>query len=383
MTATYDIAIIGAGPAGTATALALHESGLRVALIDKATFPRDKICGDAVPCQAFKAMDLINPEWGQKMRQISSRTDIKTSTLFLPHAKPLSINWVLPAFNCKRINFDNFLFQLVRNETNTEVIENKKLENISKEEDGLNCHFQDGFCLKAKVLIGCDGANSVVRKQLDKKDQNTERITAVRTYYYGIKGLKPGVNEFHLLKDLFPGYLWIFSVDSGLANVGIGLLQGAKKRSKKNIKLSDVLKDIPTTIPSLAERFQDAKIQDRIKAFVLPVGTRRNRISGHRFLLCGDAAALVDPLQGHGVDKAIWSGMIAAKQAVRIINSNDFSQKSMKQYDKLLYKKLGAELSRNTLILRLISKFPCLLLSIPKLGSSSKLLQGFVRTIKI
>jgi flavin-dependent dehydrogenase len=76
-----DIAIIGAGPGGCACALALHESGLRVVLIDKEIFPRDKICGDGIPGMAFRAMDKIKPEWGMAMRQFTDKADVRTSKI--------------------------------------------------------------------------------------------------------------------------------------------------------------------------------------------------------------------------------------------------------------------------------------------------------------
>jgi flavin-dependent dehydrogenase len=76
---TYDIAIVGGGPSGCACALALHGSGLKVVLVEEDSFPRDKICGDAIPGPAFKAMDLIRPEWGQAMRAFADKETIQTS----------------------------------------------------------------------------------------------------------------------------------------------------------------------------------------------------------------------------------------------------------------------------------------------------------------
>jgi flavin-dependent dehydrogenase len=221
-----DIAIIGAGPGGCACALALHESGLRVVLIDKEIFPRDKICGDGIPGMAFRAMDKIKPEWGMAMRQFTDKADVRTSKIFAPNGKTITIGWVLSTYNSKRLDFDNFLLKLVNSETETIILENKRLQKVTVETDYAYCQFQDGSSLKTSVVIGCDGANSIVRRHLDKAyPRNNDLGRAVRAYFHGIEDVKTGVNEFHFFNKV-PGYLWIFPLRNGCSNVGVGILHG-------------------------------------------------------------------------------------------------------------------------------------------------------------
>ena len=195
---TYDVVITGAGPAGCACALALHGSGLRVVMVEKDIFPRDKICGDAIPGLAFKAMDKINTEWGNAMRQFIDKEAVRTAKIFAPNNKIITLDWITFAYNSKRINFDHFLFQLVKNETTTTIFENKRLQKVVVEKDGVECQFQENLVINAAIIIGCDGANSMVMRQLGSVDlQNSPSCAAVRTYYKGIEELKTGVNEFH------------------------------------------------------------------------------------------------------------------------------------------------------------------------------------------
>ena len=384
MTDIYDIAIIGAGPGGCACALALQGSGLRVVMVDKDAFPRDKICGDAIPSPTFKAMDKIKLEWGQAMRQFSDKVDIRTAKAFAPNGKTVSLNWSLYAYNSKRINFDNFLAQLVKTETQTTLIENKRLQTIAVSNDGVSCQFQDGSTINAALIIGCDGANSVVTRQLGSFDlRDVQSCAAVRAYYRDVEGLKSGVNEFHFFKELLPGYFWIFPLENGWANVGFGILTTTSGKNKKQIKLRDTLDLITTTFPNIAPRFKNAELMDATKGFALPLGTKQLPISGVRFMLVGDAASLIDPLQGHGIDNAMWSGLFAAKQAIDCFKKDNFSADFMRQYDVAVYKKLGGELAKSAFIMRFFSRFPMLINTLAWLGGNQKLTQWVARTFKI
>ena len=379
----FDAIIVGAGPAGCACALALHDIGLRVALVDKENFPRDKICGDAIPGQTFKAIDRINPVWGKALRGYSEKTGIHTSKIYAPNGKTISLKWKMQAYNSTRINFDHFLRNLVERETSTVVLEKKRLTKIDMETDHVSCRFQDGSMLSAALVIGCDGANSVVRRQLigdlPGKDHSS---AAVRAYFSDVSGVDSGVNEFHLFNEL-PGYFWIFPLENGLSNVGFGISQDYILKTTKPINLRNSLNDIINNYPGISGRFKNAQLIDEIKGFGLPVWKNKGSISGTRFMLCGDAASLIDPLQGHGIDKSVWSGLLAAEQAKRCFVATDFSADIMSFYDKSIYKKFGFELARSSFIMKLITRFPRLINTIARLGTNQKLTNWLTRKLKI
>jgi flavin-dependent dehydrogenase len=256
---------------------------------------------------------------------------------------------------------------------------NSRVQDITVENDEITCHFAEGLPLKTALIIGCDGANSMVKRKLDPSTHSDKPgVIAVRKYYKQIKGLQEGVNEFHFFKN-FPGYFWIFPLPNGLANVGFGISQ----KSKIPLNLRETLHKIISTDPDIANRFKDAKSFENTKGFSLPIWTEKKVISGNRFMLCGDAASLIDPLQGHGIDKAMWSGVLAAKQALCSFDSADFSAKKLSGYDQLVYEKVGTELSRNSTIANVIIRFPWIINAAAWLGQYKKLTQWAALKLKI
>ncbi|RMG82996.1 MAG: NAD(P)/FAD-dependent oxidoreductase [Bacteroidetes bacterium] len=367
----FDILIVGAGPAGTTCALALHRAGLRVALLEKAVFPRDKICGDAIPGPAFKVMDAIHPDWGHQMRQFSKGQVVRTSKIFAPNGKSFALHWVTHAYNARRLDFDQWLVHLLKENTSTEIFEGVKVNSIIQKENAwivtAKTHSGAVRTFRAKIIVGADGANGVCARRLAgfEMDKN-HHCAAVRTYVTGIADLAPTVNEFYLVSQYSPGYFWIFPLGNGAANVGFGMLSA--EISRRRLHLKSVLTDLLTRFPPLQKRFGNARITADIKGFGLPLGSRIAPLSGDGFLLAGDAGSLIDPLQGHGIDKAMASGKMAAEQALRCLENHRTDAAFMKQYDDEIYRKWGAEFRRNERMLRWCARYPTLLNGVANLA---------------
>lgn len=172
MIKSFDVIILGAGPAGTACAMALENKGLKVALIDKATFPRDKICGDAIPGQSFKALKLINPNWELQLREECEQTPIISSRFYVSQNKSFNYKWFSYSCNSKRFDFDNFLFNIVKEKTSTKIFQNSHVINLTKTENSIHCILENGLELIAPVIVGCDGNHSIVkRKFLEQREK--------------------------------------------------------------------------------------------------------------------------------------------------------------------------------------------------------------------
>lgn len=360
-TKQFDIVIVGAGPGGCACALALRHSGLKIALIDKATFPRDKVCGDAIPGPSFKTIHALEKAFGKKMDTFKKAENIVASKIFSINHQSFTINWFTKSYNSKRIDFDHFLLNLVKQNTDAEIHQGITVKQIFRDDSNLKVvgisKNKTAQQFLAKMVIGADGANSIIAKKLLHFRLNkNHHCAAVRAYYKGISGLTPNTNEFHLIKKYVPGYFWIFPLPNGYANVGFGMQ--TQKISDKQLDLKKSFNDIVSNHPNLKYRFQNATLESTVKGFGLPLGSRFFELSGERFMLVGDAGSLVDPLQGHGIDKAMISGKYAAEQAISCFQKNRFDAKFMKTYDERLYSKLGKEFKRNYLFLKLFSKFP-------------------------
>lgn len=378
----FDVIIVGAGPAGSACALALENKGLKVAIIDKSTFPRDKICGDAIPGPSFKALKAINPKWEIQLRELCEQTPVVASRVYLSNNKSYSYKWHTYSSNSKRIEFDNFLFNIVKEQTHTETFENSKVDKLMITPNAVNCILQNGIELSASIVVGCDGNNSIVKRSfLQQPKQNDIICAAIRAYYKGISGGEEGVNEFHIL-DVKDGYFWIFPLPNNYYNIGFGILNEKKKRGGA---VNDIRKKLNQIIQSerFKARFENAELVGNVNGFGLPYWTKNQRISGERFMLTGDAASLIDPIAGHGIDKAIWSGIFAANQVQKCFQFNNFGATFMLEYEKDINQKFGNELTRNYKMMKILAKYPIILKSLNFIPISQRLINWGAKTFKI
>lgn len=371
--------IVGAGPAGTSCALELHHSGLRVLLVDKEGFPRDKVCGDTLPGGAFKALEAINPAWGASLKQQLQATQVRSTEFCMDGEAMLQFDWVNFAGTQERFILDNFLLSLVRENTETEIKEGLRLKDVQFADAGYACIFSDGSEVHTRLLIACDGANSVVRRKLAPEGEfDSNRCTAVRAYLSDVKAVKPGVNEIHYIRQYKQGYFWIFPLEGSKVNVGFGVLESPNEKGKLNMR--EVLMDIVENHPGIAARFESAQWLSEVKGFALPLGMQEYTISGNHFMLCGDAAALVSPLGGEGIHHAMWSGLLAARQAKDCFAENRFDAEFMLQYKKEVYRRIGPELRKGKWLMKSFSHMPWLQNAL--VGMARRYPAGMKRVVK-
>jgi geranylgeranyl reductase family protein len=354
----YEISIIGAGPAGCAAALALQSSGLKVALIDKEIFPREKVCGDAIPGPGIKALTKAFPFIHQALFELSEKQRIRYSRVVAPNGRAINYSWQLPAYNIKRRIFDNFLLELVKKHTDTSIINGFELKSIERNENFLLHSGNGDNSISTRFIIGCDGAGSVAAKSLHHPEtKRTEKVMAVRAYYNNVD-LDDQTNHFFVLKKYLPGYVWVFPLGDGLFNVGFGIKLNKQGKADRNMKesLEMILQD-----KKLHPYFKDASIDSEIRAAIIPLGGKKERYSGEGYLLAGDAAQLADPLKGHGIDKALVSGMLAGMHAMHCFKENIFSADFNMAYDRMIMQGIGKELRKSRRDQRLLNIAPGLL----------------------
>ncbi len=360
------IAIIGAGPAGSSTAHFLGKHGIKHYLFDKATFPRSKVCGDGLAPKTALMLERINPA----IKKHARLRPIFGGFVYAPNGSCTKLFLQKPgsdrpnAFSIPRRELDHILLQQTNPEF-THLLQGVEIQKLERLEKGFRLYYeQDGQSqiTEVDIVIGADGDRSIVRKTLAPfKLQPDHYVAGIRMYYRGISDLPDhGMFEFYFLKQLLPGYLWIFPLpEAGMANVGLGMLSSDVSASKANLRA--MLQEAVTTMPGLAHRFADAEPTTKPEGYGLPLGSYRAKLSGNGFLLTGDAASLIDPLTGEGVGNALYSGWLAADAIAEAVKQKRTDAAFFEQhYDRRIERTIAPDL-RNMYRLSRIFSSPMLL----------------------
>jgi len=332
-------------------------------LIDKAVFPRDKICGDALSGKVLPVLRKINPAFVDELGHDAKALGSYGITFGAPNGKSIEIPFrsvtsrveFAPGFISRRIDFDHFLVSKI-DPSFAHFVQHAELKNAEYSDHGLNLSVSAHGNEKTyftKLAICCDGDRSVIAKKFgEKKVEESHYCGGIRAYYKGITGMNErNFIELHFLKELLPGYFWIFPLPDGYANVGAGML--SKSLSRKRINLRGAMMKAIEENPSISHRFKNAELTGKISGWGLPLGSRKRNLSGNNFLLCGDAGSLIDPFTGEGISNAMYSGMAAAETAQEAIIKNSFGRNFLKQYDEKIYARLWSELKLSHTLQRL------------------------------
>jgi len=348
-----DIVIVGAGPAGCATALRLAYLGIPSVLIDRSTFPRDKICGDAISGKVGVLLDRLDPVIMQRFRDRFKPTDVWGIRFYPPNGKLIELPFQVdyqreyneaPGYVSKRMDFDQFLIEEVRRRPEIELITGVAIAQYERSERGYLVKDISGqHVFDCRLLMVADGAHSRFAREVGKLEiDKRHHAGAVRRYYRGVTGFhEDNFIELHFLKEINPGYFWIFSLPNGEANVGLGMRSDIIK--KKKINLRKALDQIINS-DQFRHRFADAEPLEKPIGYGLPLGSKKRRPSGDHFMLCGDAGHLIDPLTGEGIGNAVYSGFIAAELAEKCLAEHRFDADYLLAYDRRIKRVLRKEM---------------------------------------
>jgi len=332
ITKKYDVLIVGAGPAGSNAAISYKElnPSLRVGLIDKATFPRDKSCGDAIGPGVISALKRFNNE-----HILENEPQVVSTTLYGPDNigiqnyipevknKEDSIVYVIP-----RIDLDNRILNLAK-DLDVEVTEG--LSFVSFEEDtnkNILVKFKnkdEEFLFSTKLLVGADGANSRIRKQLNlKQNSDWHKAIAIRAYidspnYIEIFNERTLMFEINVSAE--KGYAWAFPSKGNLLNIGIGVPVSIFKKDKLNI--NQLLKDFIAQLESRGVVVENIRKQ---KSYMLPFASSRPKLKKNiNIALIGDASSMINPISGEGIFYGMEAGYLLAKNTNELVKSEELS----------------------------------------------------------
>ncbi len=365
------IIIIGSGPAGCGASLFLSKNAVSHTIIDKAIFPRDKVCGDGLAPKTVHILKKWNPDIVEKMQALPQQfAGGWGGVVIAPNGKKLDIpikkpekDSLPPGFVSRRWDFDHFLTQQLDPEY-ANFVQGAEAKSIKRLEKGFEVSLLKAGkteILYADILIAADGDRSLVKKMLTPKPQNDAHFAAgIRAYYKGVKDLHPHNHiEFYFLNEVIPGYFWVFPLPDGRANVGVCMISAYVKQHKINIR--ETMLTAIAQHPELSKRFEDAEVEGKIVGWGLPLGSEPGPLSAEGLMLTGDAASLIDPISGEGIGNALYSGWLAAEAAIKAVQENKVSAAFFKEnYDKRLFRCIGNDL-RLSYIFQRICRFPWLI----------------------
>ena len=305
----FDAVVVGAGPAGSVAALVLARGGARVALADKASFPRDKACGDLVGprgVQVLAELGVRVPDAGQGSDLLAVGPSGRSSKLpAFPGRSYADHGVVVP-----RIVFDNALREAAVAAGAVPV--QARITAVDTDGGGIvrAVIAGDGQRLAAGVFIGADGALSPLARLAGMLDPDTA------LWGFAIRAYLPAEVPLPLLVLLdaspwriYPGYGWLFPGADGQANVGIGVGLGTTRRQ------APLRGDLARFCALLAERgdIGPGAEPGPVTGGWLRMGGTGTPAAAGNVLLVGDAAGLINPLQGEGIAPGMVSARLAAE----------------------------------------------------------------------
>jgi menaquinone-9 beta-reductase len=324
----YDALVIGGGPGGSATAYHLARGGARVLLCEKAAYPRDKICGDGLTPRAVAALDAMGLRDEYKDWSRSAGLKVHGGGIVLELPWPELDGF--PSFGlCRpRTNFDELLARQAERAgatlwDSTEVV-GPLLEHGLVRGAIVRRGGEDPADIRAETVIAADGASSRFAQSLGlERDPNRPIGVAIRQYFNSERDVDPWIDSYLELwrdDDLLPGYGWVFPMADGTVNVGVGLLNTSAHF--RNLNYRRLLKDwAPTAGREWGFTADDAIGKPR--SHPLPMAANRHPPLHRGVLFVGDAAGLVNPFNGEGIDYAMESGQLAAEVGLGVLESGD------------------------------------------------------------
>jgi geranylgeranyl reductase family protein len=345
-----DVIVVGAGPAGSATAYHLARTGLDVALLEKTAFPREKVCGDGLTPRAVKALISMGIDTSEQAGWLHNK-----GLRIIGGGLRLELPWPdlasFPSYGLvrPRADFDDLLARqavkagAVLHERTT--VTGPVLDERTGHVTGVTTKGEDGETVfRAPIVVAADGNSSrlSLAMGLHKRDDRPMGV-AVRTYYRSPRHDDDWLESWLELWDgdrLLPGYGWIFGVGDGTSNVGLGILNTSNAWGQVDYK--DLLRRWLDQTPE-QWGFREENRTQPVRGAALPMGFNRQPHYTRGLLLVGDSGGMVNPFNGEGIAYAMESGEIAAQTIAQALArpTADGRERALQAYPQVLKQTYG------------------------------------------
>jgi geranylgeranyl reductase family protein len=335
----YDVIVVGAGPAGSTTAMCIARAGYKVLMIEKNTFPRDKSCGDGLTRMSSRLIHELGI-----LDSFSSFRKIKGVKVYIDKQGvrqfdyPEDLEEPCYGLVVPRFQLDSILCQKAV-ESGVVLLEKTSCERLLYDEKNnkvIGIKFDNNSEIFADIVIGADGSASTIAYQANLATTPKNKMGfGLRGYFSGIEDLSE-ILEIYLPildtseKRVLPSYGWVFPVTDNMANIGVGLIE---KTDKDNIR--SVMDGFVQKLKA-DKRFEHIKIEGDYLGAPMRFDFNPKKSFAPGLLLVGDAAGMISPFTGEGIGYAIETGIIAANSYIEQKNSANADFTDLTKYGNAL-----------------------------------------------
>lgn len=336
---TCDVLVVGGGPAGATMGWALATRGVRVAVLERTQFPREKVCGDFVEPPGLKLLEEMGCLPALKA---SPRLPITHTAMYL--ASECAYRGPIPYYGGSP-DLPAHGYIVPRDELDTEllsaakragamVFEDTAATAIERRQEGITIAARQGdrsVTFRSKLVVGADGAHSIVAKHAGLLREDPRYVAVSQRAYLDGVSADTGEAVIYFDRDLFPGYGWMFPMPDGRANAGVGVL--AEARSRWGLTVPGIFQAFLEKLRAAHPGCAKARLASKPLGGIVRTygGAGPNHFDGG--VLIGDAGCFVDPMTGEGITPAMESALLAAPVVAGAIREGRSDAASLAPYE--------------------------------------------------